>query len=82
MAICGAWGQGKSSFMKLMETEMLLQAQPSGLWPSGSSWSPTPSDKLTMRRVASPQLMCAWFNAWYVWPCRQSPPPPPPLHSV
>lgn len=64
MAICGAWGSGKSSFMKLMETEMLLQTVEVTPPLDQQSRRLPENMRLQMRRVASPKLICAWFNAW------------------
>lgn len=64
LAVCGVWGMGKSSFMKLVEKMMMLQLFAERQSPEEFAKPMDPALKATLRRRASPRLICAWFNAW------------------
>jgi hypothetical protein len=64
LAVCGVWGMGKSSFMKLVEKMMMLQLVAVRQSPEVFAKPMDPAVKATLRRWASPRLICAWFNAW------------------
>lgn len=68
LAVCGVWGMGKSSFMKLVEKMMMMQLFEERQSPEESpeefAKPMDPALKATLRRRASPRLICAWFNAW------------------
>jgi hypothetical protein len=74
-AVYGRWGQGKSTFMRLLQQEMLQAAaaaeSPVDAAMLKATLQDSSADKTSreravahLRHLARPRLICSWFNAW------------------